>query len=250
MEVRIYPDYHTLSAEAANKITELVKNKPAAVLCLAAGDTPRVAYSLVSEKASADKVDFSRCTFVGLDEWVGIPPSNQGSCQYFLQTNLFAPLNIHASQTHLFDALSADLVAECRKMDHIIRKKGGIDLMLVGVGMNGHIGFNEPGVEINLYSHVIPLDQTTQTVGQKYFSRSTKLQKGITLGLQHLLDSTNAIMMASGTKKAAIIRKALEESITTRVPASIIRQHKGGMVMLDQEAASLLQESSIHKTSR
>ena len=250
MDVRIYQDYHTLSAEAANKIIQQVKNKPTAVLCLAAGDTPRAAYSLLSEKARAEKIDFSRCTFVGLDEWVGVSPSNQGSCQHFLQTNVFAPLRIHASQTHLFDALSSDLDAECRRMDAIIRQKHGIDLMLVGVGMNGHIGFNEPGVKINLYSHVIPLDETTQTVGQKYFSQSTKLQKGITLGLQHLLDSKNAIMMASGTKKAGIIRKALEESITTRVPASIMRQHSRGMVMLDQEAASLLQEFSMHKIDR
>lgn len=245
MQLKIFKDYHTLSLEVAGMIIQLVKNKPGATLCLAAGDTPRLAYSLLAEKANDEKADFSRCTFIGLDEWIGIPPTNQGSCHYFLQTNLFAPLGVQRRQIHLFDALSQDLASECRKMDNIIREKGGIDLMLVGVGMNGHIGFNEPGVEVDLYSHVMTLDETTQTVGQKYFAEATKLQEGITLGLQHLLDSGNTIVMASGTKKAGIIREALEEPITTRLPASIIRKHKGGMVMLDQDAASLLRESPI-----
>lgn len=242
MQVEIFKDHISLSMETAGRIIQLVKNKPGAVLCLAAGDTPRLAYSLLAEKAFATQIDFSACTFIGLDEWIGIPPSNQGSCHYFLQTNLFLPLGIHSSQINLFDALSRDLPAECRKMDDTVRKKGGIDLMLVGVGMNGHIGFNEPGVAVNLYAHVISLDETTQRVGQKYFTESTTLQKGITLGLQHLLDSRNTILIASGTKKAEIIRKALEGPVTTQVPASVMRKHESGLVMLDRDAASQLQK--------
>jgi glucosamine-6-phosphate isomerase len=241
MQVKIFEDYDTLSQEVASTIIHLVKKQPRAILCLAAGDTPRLAYSLLVEKARAGEIDFSKCTFIGLDEWIGIAPTNPGSCRYFLQTNLFTPIGIRSSQIHLFDALSPDLASECRKMDQTIREKQRIDLMLVGVGMNGHIGFNEPGAALNQYAHVISLDETTQTVGQKYFTESTKLQKGITLGLQHLLDSRTAIMIASGSKKAEIIRKALEEPITTQVPASVVRKHEKGLVMLDQDAASLLQ---------
>jgi galactosamine-6-phosphate isomerase len=192
------------------------------------------------EKARTEKVDFSSVSFIALDEWVGIPPDNAGSCFFFLHNNVFKPLGIRAEQTHLFDALSKDLPSECAKMDSVIRKKGGIDLMLVGVGMNAHVGFNEPGVAADLKTHVVELDATTQLVGQKYFNQSTKLQFGITLGLVHFLSSRKALMLASGKKKAEVMRLTLEDPITTNVPASIIRKHPGGIVMLDEDAASLL----------
>ena len=240
MQLQIFKNYDELSFHAAERIIALVKNNPDAVLCLAAGDTPRLAYNLMSKKAIEEKVDFSRCTFIGLDEWVGIPPENEGSCCFFLRTNIFDPLHISSSQIHLFDALSEDLVQECSGMDKIIREKGGIDLMLVGVGMNGHIGFNEPGVSVNNYSHVIDLDEATQSVGQKYFKQTTTLKKGITLGLNHLLQAREVIMVANGLKKAEVISRALESEINTAIPASIIRTHPHGIVMIDEEAASLL----------
>ena len=242
MQLKIYKDYSALSVHAATEIIELIKSKPDAVLSLAAGDTPRLTYSLMAKKAIDEKVDFTRCTFIGLDEWVGIPPQNEGSCIFFLQTNIFTPLNISSRQIHLFDAMSDDPGQECRAMDKIILEKSGIDLMLVGVGMNGHIGFNEPGVAIDNYSHVIDLDDATQSVGQKYFRKATTLKKGITLGLNHLLQSRKVIMVANGIKKAEVIRKALEEEITTNMPASIIRTHSMGIVMIDEEAASLLKK--------
>ena len=182
MQKLIFKDYHTLSVAAAKEILGLISNKPDAVLCLAAGDTPSLAYRLLRDMAVEEQVDFSKCTFVGLDEWIGIAPDNRGSCHYFLTNNLFIPLGIKPSQINLFDALSNDPVSECRKMDDTIRTKGGIDLMLVGVGMNGHIGFNEPGVPMNRYAHVVELDAVTTSVGQKYFKQSTTLEKGITLG--------------------------------------------------------------------
>lgn len=245
MEIEIFSDYHALSQAVAGTIMQLVKSKPDATLCLAAGDTPRLAYALLAEMAAADKTSFSKCTFVGLDEWVGIPPDNQGSCHFFLQTNLFGPLAIDPSRIHLFDSLTTDLDGECRKMDTLIRKEGGIDLMLVGVGMNGHIGFNEPGVSDKLFSHVIALDETTQTVGQKYFDESTTLKSGITLGLKHFMESKKAILVASGTRKADVIRRALEEPVSTALPASVIRKHERGVVMLDHDAATVLRQNTI-----
>lgn len=240
MELTVFKDHGTLSSHAADTIIALVKRKPDAVLCLAAGDTPRLTYSLVVEKATGVKIDFTRCTFIGLDEWAGIPPGNEGSCHYFLQHNILGPLRISASRVHLFDALSRDLEKECKQMDEVIAAKGGIDLMLVGVGMNGHIGFNEPGVPVDLYSHVVELDETSRTVGQKYFRQQTVLTRGITLGLKHLLQSRCAVMIANGAKKADVIRRAMEEDITPSTPASIIRKHTNGLVLLDKEAASAL----------
>jgi glucosamine-6-phosphate isomerase len=240
MQLRIFKNYTELSGQVADAILDLVKEKPDAVLCFAAGDTPKLTYAEVVKKATAEKVDFSRCTFVGLDEWVGIPPENQGSCHYFLHHHLFSPLKIALSQIHMFDALTDDLAGECRKMDQVIREKGGIDLMVVGIGMNGHIGFNEPGVSFDLDSHVIELDENTQAVGQKYFSAKMALPKGITLGLKHFSAARKAVLIANGNKKAAIIQKALQAPVSSEVPASIIQQHSNGWAMIDEEAASLI----------
>ena len=240
MQLTIYKDYEELSLQAARKITATVKNNPAAVLCLATGDTPRLTYKLMVQTALEEKIDFSHCSFIALDEWVNISPESEGSCHHFLHTNIFKPLQILHSNTHLFNPLSNNLENECIKMDALIQDKGGIDLMLVGVGMNGHIGFNEPGVSIDNYTHVVDLDETTQKVGQKYFDQATELKQGITLGLKHFLHSKKAIMMASGVKKAHVIMQALKEEITTNMPASIIRMHPNGEVMIDKDAASLL----------
>src|SRR5690606_17056187 len=208
-------------------------------LCLAAGDTPRLAYRLLSDIVQKEMIDCSGLTFIGLDEWIGIPSDNPGSCSHFLHTHLFGPLGIKHSQVRLFDVTQPDLVRECTSMNEYVRSKG-IDMMVVGVGMNGHIGFNEPGVREDLEAHVADLDDTTRAVGQKYFSTHTTLSKGITLGLRQMLQSRRVILMASGQKKAPIIRSALQGDISTDVPASLIRKHPNGRTILDEDAASLL----------
>lgn len=240
MQIDIHKGYEALSHRAADIIIEFVRQNPDAVLCLAAGDTPRLTYDLVAKEVGDGKADFRGCTFVGLDEWVGIPPENEGSCHYFLHRHLFDPLQIPAEAIHLFDALSGNLDYECTKMNEIISARGGIDLMLVGIGMNGHIGFNEPGASPDSYAHVVDLDEATQTVGQKYFSQQTSLTRGITLGLKHLLDATKVILIANGAKKAAVIQQALEGPVTPDIPASIIRMHTGSRVLLEEAAAAAL----------
>jgi glucosamine-6-phosphate isomerase len=250
MEVSIYRDYDMLSSAAADEILSVVKNKPEAVLCFASGDTPRLTYARMVQRAVNEKIDFTRCTFIGLDEWVGIPPDNEGSCHYFLKKLIFEPLQAAPEQIHLFDALSENLQLQCMRMDKVIAEKGRIDLMMVGIGMNGHIGFNEPGVPADLYSHVVELDEATQKVGQKYFRQHTLLQRGITLGLKHLLQSRKAILIANGVRKADVIRKALEEEISSHLPASIIRIHTNVMVMLDEEAASALEKAPEYRSRK
>ncbi|HZB12304.1 MAG TPA: glucosamine-6-phosphate deaminase [Chryseolinea sp.] len=243
MQLRICEDYDQLSAVAASEIIQLVKQKSNAVICLASGDTPKLTYSLMAKIAKDESVDFTRCTFIGLDEWMGIPPDNEGSCHYFFQNLVFKPLNISSDQFHLFDAHSANTEDECRKMDTVIADKGGIDLMVVGIGMNGHIGFNEPAESFSQYSHVVELNESTKTVGQKYFHQETTLSKGITLGLNHLLESKKVILIANGIKKADVIRKALKGKITPHLPASILRNHSNSLVIVDRAAASTLNQA-------
>jgi glucosamine-6-phosphate isomerase len=242
MKIKIYTDYETLSEATANAIVDLIIQKPTAVICFASGHTPLRTCQLFLQKIKEQKIDVSQVHFIGLDEWVGVEPDNEGSCHYFLYHTIFIPLNIAASKIHVFDALANDTATECKKMDSFIESKGGIDLMLVGIGMNGHIGFNEPGVSFTNYSHVINLDETTLTVGQKYFSTATNISKGITLGLQHLMESKKAILIANGEKKAAIIKKTIEENITNQIPSTIMQQHNNGFIFLDEAAARQLKK--------
>jgi glucosamine-6-phosphate isomerase len=240
MNLAIHENYESLSNAAANQIIEVVRQKPCAVLCLAAGDTPRLAYTLMVNTVKTEGLDFANCTFIGLDEWLGISPCNEGSCHHFLKHHIFEPLNISNDKIRLFDALTADPQGECRKMDKAIIENKGIDLMLVGIGMNGHVGFNEPAGSFQAYSHVVVLDETSRTVGQKYFREQTILTSGITLGLGHMMEARKVILVANGKKKADIIRRTLEEDVTPFLPASLIRNHVDANVILDREAGSLL----------
>ncbi len=239
MKIFTYKDYETLSENTAEIIVSLVNKKPDAVLCFASGDTPIGTYKCLVKKHLEKKVDFSQCTFIGLDEWLGVPPDNPGSCNYFHIQNFLKPLKISPDRTRLFDAMTADPHQECKAMDEFIFKSKGIDLMLVGTGMNGHVGFNEPGISQELYSHVIDLDTTTISVGQKYFSEPIALKKGITLGLKHLLEARAVILIASGLKKANIIQLAFQHPPTPSLPASILQLHPHSQVLLDEDAASL-----------
>lgn len=247
MKIRVYSNYEALSEATANAMIDLVKQKPGAVICLASGHTPLLPCKIFVQKAYELHMDISQTTFLGLDEWVAVPPENEGSCHYFLHHTVFNPLKLQQHQIHVFNSMTNDLDSECKKMDKTIFDKGGIDLVIVGIGMNGHIGFNEPGVDFTNYSHVIELDKTTVSVGQKYFSSAVKLTKGITVGLQHLMEAKQVILIANGEKKAAVIKKAITEKLSVQIPATIMQTHKNGVIMIDKEAASLLPQNSIHE---
>lgn len=238
--VHVFDDHATLSEQAAELIFQLVKQKPNAVICLASGDSPKQTYEILSEKLLNEKVPLDKLTIVGLDEWIGISSENAGSCAWFLHTYLINPLKLESTQIKIFDGLSKDLAAECQAMDTFIKTRGGLDIMVVGIGLNGHIGFNEPGVNPELYSHVIELAPITKTTGQKYFNKETLLTHGITIGLRYVREAPQVLLLASGLKKAPIIKKTLEETINTDIPSTLIRQHANGLVFIDKEAASLL----------
>jgi glucosamine-6-phosphate isomerase len=152
-------------------------------------------------------------------------------------------LQMAPSQYWLFNAMADDLTAECLKMDEHIKEAGGIDILLVGIGMNGHIGFNEPGTSFDSFCHVALLDETTKTVGQKYFKEQIELNKGITIGLGHLLTAKKVFLQANGIKKAEVIKQTVEGTITEDFPASIMQQHTNGFILVDEEAGSLLNKS-------
>lgn len=240
MKVLSFKNYQLLSDFAANEIAVSIKNNPSLVLCLASGDTPKLTVELLVQKLTDEKIDHSSITFIGLDEWVNLPPTNTGSCHYFFKNKLIDPLQLKPSQYFLFNALATDLQNECLKMDQFIKERNGIDIMLVGIGMNGHIGFNEPGSSFDNLSHVINLDEITKSVGKKYFTEQVQLTKGITLGFRHLLNTKKVFLMANGLKKAEVIKKTVEGPVVEDFPASIMQNHGNGFVIIDEEAASLL----------
>ncbi|HKH61571.1 MAG TPA: glucosamine-6-phosphate deaminase [Flavitalea sp.] len=247
MLLKIHESYNAMSSAAADMIIDTVNKNPNALLCFATGDTPKLTYQTLQEIAKGKEVNFSKCFFIGLDEWLGIPPQNTGSCHYFLHHFLFQPLSIDPSRIHLFNAMTGDEEQECRTMNKLLQDKGPIDFMLVGIGMNGHIGFNEPGTDPGSTAHVSMLDSTTQTVGKKYFQQEVTISKGITLGLKQVMDSRKLLMIANGKKKAGVIKKTVEGGISSDFPASLVRDHKNSILMVDKEAASELEHHTNEK---
>ncbi len=230
MQHLTFPDHAVLSHHAADYIADVIRQKPDAVLCLASGDTPTGTYCILSDMARSGELDLSHCRFIGLDEWVGFGPEDVGSCGYYVYRDLFTPANIRPDQITYFDAKSADLLAECARVNAAIAQFSGLDLLLVGIGMNGHIALNEPGTPFPLRCHVVQLAQSTIDVGQKYFTQPTTLTQGITLGLQHLTEARDVILMASGSRKAAIVHEAITGPVTESLPASIMQTHRNGRV--------------------
>lgn len=237
MEVKVYPDYESLSASVSQLIQDYVFRKKDALICIASGHTPVGVFQHLAKSVQGGKTDLSQCTFLSLDEWVGIDPQDSGSCMSMLKKDFFDPLAIKPSNIEFFNVTSPDLQAECDRINQLISKNKGLDIMLVGVGTNGHIGMNEPGTSFNSYAHISTLAEETKTVGQKYFQKSTELSNGITLGLRHLREAALPIVMANGEKKAAIIAKGLSEKPTTEIPVSIVQLIPQGYVMIDREAA-------------
>lgn len=238
MKIHVFEDEARLAHAAGELLFNTLKDKPDAVICIASGNSPKATCAAWVEKMKQTKLDTQRFFFIGLDEWVGIDPDQKGTCRYDFMERILIPLQIPPRQYHLFDGMAADLQEECRKMDAVIASKGGIDLMIVGIGMNGHIGFNEPGTPFHLHSHIATLDEVTTTVGQQYFDRPMALKQGITLGPAYLQEAGKVLLLAQGEKKAAVIRDAVEGAKSTERPATILQEHPDAHFYIDRGAAS------------
>jgi glucosamine-6-phosphate isomerase len=244
MKISKYDTYDEMSKAAAELVAQQLAEKPDSVICFPSGDSPTGMLTYIVGWANDGKIDLSRCFFIGLDEWVGMDENDQGSCKYYLKHNFFDKLSTRLTNVTLFDAKAADLDAECQRINNFISSKGGLDIMMVGIGMNGHLGLNEPGTPFDLYAHRSALDPVTVQVGQKYFAKETVLTEGITLGLQHLAEAGKAVLIASGANKASIIHESLQGTVSTEVPASILQRLANSIILLDKEAASELEHAS------
>jgi glucosamine-6-phosphate deaminase len=241
MKVSVYNTNDEMSKAAADLVAGQLAKKPESLICFPSGESPTGMLKYLVQYANEGKVNFSQCFIVGLDEWVGMDETDMGSCKHYLNANFFSHLDIDPERVVLFNAKADDLQAECERINSFVSEQGGLDMMIVGIGMNGHLGLNEPGTAFNLYAHVSQLDEVTIQVGQKYFDKQTALTEGITLGLQHLKEARLPVLIASGAKKAGIIARSLQGEVTTGVPASILQTLSNALVLLDEDAASKLQ---------
>lgn len=237
MELIIFKDYTELSVKTAGQIAAIIKKKPDALLCFPAGETSVGTFNHLIELNQKGKISFKNCRIVGLDEWANIGQMKSENCFSFLKRHLFDHIDYSEENLCFFDGESSDLMAECKKTDNFIRKYGPIDMVLLGAGMNGHLGLNEPGTSFDLYSHIVDLDETTKVVGQKYFSGKVKLTRGVTLGIKYFIEARTMILQLNGERKADIAKRLTEGEVSTALPASAIRLHENSFLLMDKEAA-------------
>lgn len=242
MKLSVYPDKDAMSKATADLIADQIRQKPDSLLCFPSGESPTIVLKYLVKQGLEGHIDFSQCRFVGLDEWIGMDEQDEGSCKHYLFAHFFDPLKISRDKMVFFDGLAVDSAAECRRINQYLAENGPVDLMLVGLGMNGHIGLNEPGADFDSYAHTTELDPVTVKVAQKYFSKSTELKGGITLGLKHFLEAKTAVLIVAGAKKADIVLKVLTEEISSQIPGTIIRSHENACLFLDEEAAFRLSD--------
>lgn len=236
----IEDNYEDLSKKTASLIIEHVSQNPSGLFCFAGGDTPVRTLQLLAQASMNGEVDFSQASFIELDEWVGIDPENHGSCFSYLKRNFWEPTGIREEQIHIFNVLNKDLDGECKKANEWIERHGNISLALLGVGVNGHIGFNEPGTPFSSKAHITMLDEVTQAVGGKYFNDVSNMnrEKGITLGLGQLLQADQLLIQASGPKKKEAVLKVLRGEITETWPVTAIWRHTRAHLLVDKEVVS------------
>ena len=240
MKQIIYNNYTELSVKTAEQISKIISEKPDALLCFPAGETSVGTFKHLIELNQKGVISFKKCKIVGLDEWANIGVMKSENCFSFLKKHLFDHIDYSEENLCFFDGESSDLKHECVKTDDFIKKNGPIDMMLLGAGMNGHLGLNEPGSSYDLHSHIVILDETTKIVGQKYFSAKVNLLKGVTLGLKDIMEAKTVILQLNGNRKAEVVKRLIESEVSPGFPASVIKSHLNSFLLLDKEAAKYL----------
>ena len=238
--LKIFPNEMAVAVAIAQAMKQDLETLEQSVFCLAAGSTPAKGYAKFCEEMVGHP-DVATLKFVGLDEWVGISAISEGSCYRMLDADVFTPLNIDASQITFFDGMAEDLNTMCLEIDQFV-EVNPITFSLMGVGMNGHIGLNEPGFPVMHKSSVVALSDTTKEVAQKYFDEPTCLKKGLTLGLGQIVASKRVIVVLTGAHKAQIVKEIFSNE-EANLPAQYLLNHPHIDFFLDEAAAQYLNEN-------
>lgn len=245
MKIYAAKDYNDLSRKAANIISAQVIMKPDGVLGLATGSTPVGAYRQLVEWCEKGDLDFSRIRSVNLDEYKGLSGEHDQSYRYFMNHNLFDHVNIDKANTNVPNGLAEDAQAECSRYDHVIRELGGIDLQLLGIGGNGHIGFNEPCDVFEKGTHVVTLTEETRQSNARFFASIDEVPThALTMGIGSIMSAKKILLLASGAGKAKAVYDSCFGPVTPNVPASVLQLHSDVIVIADEDALSLVKEKA------
>lgn len=234
-------NYEDMSTKAANIIAAQVTMKPNCILGLATGSTPIGTYAKLVEKYKEGELDFAGVTSVNLDEYRGLPKENDQSYYYFMHDHLFSHINIDKRRTFLPDGTEPDAEKACNDYNDIIHSVGGIDLQLLGLGHNGHIGFNEPSDNFALETHCVDLTESTIKANQRFFASYEDVPKqAYTMGIKTILQAKKVVVVVSGADKAEEVYKSFFGPVTPQVPASILQLHPDCIVVADEAALSMV----------
>ena len=248
MRVIIERDYDAVSKRAADFITDLIQRKPGAVLGLATGSTPLGLYRELIRRHKDEGLDFSRVTTFNLDEYYGLEPDHPQSYHFFMWENLFKHINVHRSRVNIPSGTTRDVDAWCAEYERQITDAGGIDLQILGIGSDGHIGFNEPGSSLASRTRMKTLTAETIEDNSRFFAENEEVPRfAITMGVGTIMDAKTCLIIATGAKKARIWSDFVEGPITSQVTASALHLHPHVIALCDEECASELRRRDYYR---
>ncbi|MBS3764392.1 MAG: glucosamine-6-phosphate deaminase [Planctomycetes bacterium] len=248
MEVVITDDYEKMSDLAAQIAISSLKDKPDMVLGLATGSTPIGLYDRLIAANQNDKIDFSEVTTFNLDEYVDLPPDHEQSYRYFMDEHLFNDINIPEENTYVPDGLAEDLGQYCLQYENMIQEAGGVDLQVLGIGRDGHLGFNEPGSSLASRTQVVALAPETIEDNSRFFESEDEVPRfAVTMGVHTILQARTCLLLASGESKADAVQGCIEGPITSQLTASALQLHPNAIVIVDEAAGSKLERLEYYK---
>lgn len=240
MKIIVTKDYNEMSLHAANAIAQVIESNPTCVLGLATGDTPIGTYEVLVKKHHEQGLDFSGVRSVNLDEYYPITPDNDQSYRYFMNYHLFDKVNINKANTRVPDGTASDPDAHCKAYEEGIDALGGIDVQILGIGRNGHIGFNEPGAELLPFTHLTELTHSTIEANSRFFASENDVPKhALTMGIRSIFKARKILLLVSGEGKAEAVKKMLDGTISADCPASLLTLHPNVTLICDEAAYSL-----------
>jgi glucosamine-6-phosphate deaminase len=242
MELIVVKNYEEMSKKAASIISSQVIIEPNSVLGLATGDTPLGMYKELIKKYKENEVDFSKVKTFNLDEYYGLERDNIQSYYFYMINNFFEFINIDSNNINIPNGTSNDIEEDCLNYERKIKEAGGIDIQVLGIGVNGHIGFNEPNVNFEAQTHLVNLNENTIKSNARFFNSIDEVpKKAISMGIKTILQSKKIILLASGESKAEAVYNTVKGKISPEIPSSILQLHQNVTIILDESAAKLLQ---------
>ena len=237
MNIVICENYEEMSKKACDLLVSCLQANPEGLISLPGGDTPLGLFREFTAAVNSGKVDISSASYVSLDEWVGLGMDDEGSCGHFNKVNLLDKLKKPFSNTHVINGVAKDVVNEKDRLNNFISAHGPLCVSVLGIGLNGHLGFNEEGVCFESDGHITALAETTRQVMKKYFGDRFNPKYGITQGLGQIMKASTVILLANGAHKADILRHAINGPVSNEVPATVLQKHPNVHIFMDEAAA-------------